>query len=367
MFSRRERPDPTAAIQSRRKIVKMPSQRPARNFRNQLATTTPIFVIVCLATACLATTLMQAQGVAPVNQNVNQIAILHWYPVNRIPLVLSLANSGAGTPEMVAFDGSQMLVTTTTSTVLGCRTAGETVATAGQENCSGAADSGSAASWLAYDGARVWTVNSASNTVTVFPPNRYGTNTFTVGTNPQGIAFDGGNIWVANSGSNTVTKLGAYLGGLKGTFAVGTAPVGVAFDGVNIWVANSGSNNVTKLRAMDGTVMGTFSVGTTPIGVAYDGANIWVANSGSSSVTKINASTGTVLGTFTVGAGPYALAYDGANIWVTCRSGNSVYELLASTGAVLQTINLAGGPQGVAFDGTSIWVTIPSINSIAKF
>jgi hypothetical protein len=343
--------------------VKTPSQHPARSFRKQLATATPIFAILCLAT-----TLIQAQGVAPVNQNVNQIATLHWYPVNRIPAVFSLGSGSAyGTLGMLAFDGARMLVTTSSGEVLGCPTGGEAFQTPNDLNCETALPTENAGgSWLAYDGVRVWTVKSASNTVNVYPPNQYGGQTFAVGTNPQGIAFDGGNIWVANSGSNTVTKLGASLGGLKGTFAVGTAPVGVAFDSFSIWVANSGSNNVTKLRTSDGTVLGTFAVGTAPMGVAYDGANIWVANSGSSSVTKLRASDGTVLGTFTVGAGPYALAYDGANIWVTCRTGNSVYELLASTGAVEQTIAMPAAPQGVAFDGTSIWVTLPSINSLAK-
>lgn len=351
--------------------MKTPSQRPAQSLRKRFAATSPIFVIVRLATAWLATTLMQAQGVAPVNQNVNQIAILHWYPVNRIPAVIPLVGQGDAAPQMLAFDGSQMVMTTNMSVAIGCKTGGEfsqnpNEGLPGEELCAIDLSTGTPASWLAYDGARLWFSNSANNTVTVWPPNRYGEQTFAVGTNPQGIAFDGGNIWVANSGSNTVTKLGASLGGLKGTFAVGTAPVGVAYDSVNIWIANSGSNNVTKLRPSDGTVLGTFTVGTAPMGIAYDGANIWVANSGSSSVTKLNASTGAVLGTFTVGAGPYALAYDGANIWVTCRTGNSVYELQASTGAVEQTIAMPASPQGVAFDGTSIWVTLPSITSLAK-
>src|SRR5208282_5203090 len=109
--------------------MKTLSQRPARSVRSQLAASS-ILVI-----ACLATTLMQAQGVAPVNQNVNQIAILHWYPVNRIPAVLSLSDYGAGAPQMLAFDGGQMIVTTTTSTVLFCTTSGVGVQSAGELNC----------------------------------------------------------------------------------------------------------------------------------------------------------------------------------------------------------------------------------------
>jgi hypothetical protein len=71
------------------------------------------------------------------------------------------------------------------------------------------------------------------------------------------------------------------------TFSVGTNPNGVAFDGVNIWVANSHSNNVTKLRASDGLTIGTFSVGTAPYGVAFDGASIWVTNMNTNTVSKL--------------------------------------------------------------------------------
>src|ERR1700674_1205195 len=69
------------------------------------------------------------------------------------------------------------------------------------------------------------------------------------------MPFDGANIWVASGSS--VVKLRASDGTSQNTFSVGTQAEGVAFDGTNIWVANFGSNSVTELRARDGTTVGT--------------------------------------------------------------------------------------------------------------
>ena len=69
---------------------------------------------------------------------------------------------------------------------------------------------------------------------------------FAVGTNPYAVAFDGANIWVVNTASSNVTKLLASTGATLGTFPVGTNPIAIAFDGANIWVANTGSNTVSK-------------------------------------------------------------------------------------------------------------------------
>ena len=70
---------------------------------------------------------------------------------------------------------------------------------------------------------------------------------FNVGNYPSGVAFDGAKIWVVNYASDTVNKLRASDGDLQGTFNVGDRPRGVAFDGANIWVANSNDNTVSKL------------------------------------------------------------------------------------------------------------------------
>lgn len=339
------------------------SQHMDHNLPKHLA----IAAAVC-AVVGMATSLLGAQEVTTVNQNLNHIATLRWYSA-RSPVLFDVSDQGSVVPQMLAFDGSEIVATTNTSELLRC------VLSAMQFNfglnwacgLDGFANSGTAATWLAYDGVRLWFANSVNDTVTVSPPGRFGATTFTVGKNPQGIAFDGFSIWVANSGSNTVTKLGSNYGTVQGTFPVGTTPTGVAFDGANIWVANSGSNNVTKLRAVDGAVLGTFSVGTAPIGVAFDGANVWVTNSGSNNVTKLRASDGTVLGTFSVGANPYGIVYDGANIWVACKGASKVYKLEASTGHVLTTVCLPGGPQGLAFDGTYVWATLPSAGIVAKF
>jgi hypothetical protein len=124
------------------------------------------------------------------------------------------------------------------------------------------------------------------------------TTNFTVGQQPYGVAFDGANIWTANSADGTVTKLRAADGAVLGTFKVGNTPYGVTCDGANMWVSNSGDGTVTKLRESDGKVLGTFKVGSSPFWMAFDGEDIWVANSGEGTVSKVRTSDGKVLGAF---------------------------------------------------------------------
>src|SRR5450432_2461130 len=97
-------------------------------------------------------------------------------------------------------------------------------------------------------------------------------HSFTVGQDPIDVCFDGANIWAVNSASNSVTKLRASDGFNLGTFPLGSYPIYVIYDGANIWVSNEGDNTVSKLQASDGTLLGTFPV-TAPNGVAFDGAN----------------------------------------------------------------------------------------------
>jgi hypothetical protein len=191
---------------------------------------------------------------------------------------------------------------------------------------------------------------------------RWYSQTFPVGTSPEGVVFDGTNIWVANyggsPGAGSVTELLASSGAVVGTFPIAGNPYGLAFDGTNIWVANNvSSGTVIKLLASTGAVVGTYSVGSFPVEVAFDGTNIWVTNNSGSSVTKLLASTGAVVGTYSVGSFPVGVAFDGTNIWVASTSGQSVTKLLASTGAVVGTYPIPPcQATGVVFDGINIWV-----------
>jgi YVTN family beta-propeller protein len=222
---------------------------------------------------------------------------------------------------------------------------------------------------VAFDGTNIWVTNQGSNTVTKLQASTGGVvGTYSVGSNPAAVAFDGTNIWVTNAGSQSVTKLLASTGATVGTYPVGSNPLGVAFDGTNIWVTNAGSSTVTRLQASTGSVVGTTPVGTNPVGVAFDGTNIWVANQGSNTVTKLQASTGGVVGTYTVGNAPNGVAFDGTNIWVTNVGGSTgtVTELLASTGATVGTYTGFSTALAVAFDGTNIWVTNAGSNNVTK-
>jgi DNA-binding beta-propeller fold protein YncE len=85
---------------------------------------------------------------------------------------------------------------------------------------------------IAFDGTDIWVANFDSSNVTELQASTGKLlGTFAAGTNPEGVAFDGANVWVANYGSNKVTKLRASDGTVLGAFAAGTNPWGVAFDG----------------------------------------------------------------------------------------------------------------------------------------
>jgi hypothetical protein len=72
-------------------------------------------------------------------------------------------------------------------------------------------------------------------------------NKFAVGNSPVGVAFDGANIWVVNFAGNSVTQLASSNGAALGTFSVGGGPEEIAFDGANIWVVNVNDSTVSKL------------------------------------------------------------------------------------------------------------------------
>jgi collagen type VII alpha len=294
--------------------------------------------------------LMGPQGPSGMSLREFRAALLQWYPQNY---------AVGGTPETVAFDGTNVWVANGAS-----NTVTKLLASSGAVVGSYAVGSGPLG--VAFDGVNIWVTNFYSNTVTeLLASTGAVVGTFAVGSGPEGAAFDGTNIWVANSNASTVTKLLAITGAVVGTYAVGVSPTALAFDGINIWVANN-SGNVTKLQASTGAVVGTYPAGTNQLGLAFDGTNIWVTNYNSSSVTKLLASTGAVVGVYTVGSSPIGVAFDGTNIWVANQFSANVTKLLASTGAVVGTSAAGSGPHGVAFDGTNIWVTNQFDNTVTK-
>ena len=186
---------------------------------------------------------------------------------------------------------------------------------------------GSAASGIAFDGARVWTANAVGDSVSIITPSA--------------------------SLPWTVTNVTTGFDGL----------VGIVFDGANIWVTSQNQDKLFKLDA-SGAILQTVTVGTDAQYAVFDGSNIWVPNYDSNSISVVRASTGSVLATLTGNglAGPAVAAFDGQRVLVTNNAGNGVTLWKAADLTAITSISTGAGsaPWGACSDGTSFWIAFDS-------
>lgn len=180
---------------------------------------------------------------------------------------------------------------------------------------------------IAYDGLRIWTANSGSQSiapsVSMVTFNPVTVKTISTGfSHPFGIVYDGGSVWVTDPGDHTIKRLDSS-GNVIQTVGVGTGPLYPAFDGTNLWVPSFNSSSVSVVRAtggLAGTVLATLTGNglDSPIQAAFDGERILVTNQNGNSVSLWKASDLTPIGTFSTGPStlPYGVCSDGLNFWI---------------------------------------------------
>ena len=181
---------------------------------------------------------------------------------------------------------------------------------------------------LAFDGARLWTVNN-NNSVSIInvqgsPPYPVTTPATAFG-NPSGILFDGANIWVADGGNEQLYKLDAS-GAIIQSVAVGAGARSPLFDGANIWVQNRSINSVSVVQASTGAVTAVLSGDLTnqlfgPDGAAFDGERVLVSNLSAPGVTLLKAADLSFIAAISTGAStltdvPGRPCSDGINFWL---------------------------------------------------
>jgi hypothetical protein len=287
--------------------------------------------------------------------NPQQVALLKWYPAIQTPISFSVGNA----PLDIAFDGANMWVVNgaddTVSVLRASDGAHVMTPTVGDVPVA-----------IAFDGANMWVVNNSEGTVSVLRASDGAhVMTPTVGNYPGDIAFDGANMWVTNGADGIVSVLRASDGAHVMTPTVDGAAC-IAFDGTNMWVMNGSDGTVSVLRAGDGAHVMTPTVGSDSIGIAFDGANMWVANPLSDTVTVLRASDGIRVMTLDVGDYPWGIAFDGANMWVTNNWDGTVSVLRASDGAHVMTVAVGRYPHQMAFDGANMWVTNFGSDTVSK-
>ncbi len=192
---------------------------------------------------------------------------------------------------------------------------------------------GNDARGITFDGARIWTANRASGSVSIVTPGLstpYTVTTVTAGfTGPFTPLYDGANVWVTDNTAGTLLKLDSN-GAILQTVTVGTFPANPVFDGNNIWVPNFNSNSVTVVRASNGAVLTTLTGNglNHPLTAAFDGQRILVTNSnfGAEGVSLWKAADFNPLGFTPTGAStsPDGACSDGVNFWVTLEVSNQL-------------------------------------------
>jgi hypothetical protein len=210
---------------------------------------------------------------------------------------------------------------------------------------------------------RIYVINPTA------PPGSVTTLTGDLGSFPLGLAFDGSRIWTVNTGGVSIVNLNPVsVTAVSAGFSVTN---GILYDGANIWVTDSGGSGTLKKLDEDGNVIQTVQVGNFPVTAVFDGANIWVPNFSASTVTVVRAATGRVLATLTGNGlnGPVAAAFDGERILVTNRAGNSVslWKAADLTPLGLVTTGANSEPFGVCSDGLNFWVTLSGADKLARF
>ncbi|HEV2615042.1 MAG TPA: YncE family protein, partial [Candidatus Acidoferrales bacterium] len=190
-----------------------------------------------------------------------------------------------------------------------------------------------------------------------------------IGLNPIGVAIDSdlGEALVTNQGAidsagnctgpGSVSVVNLSSISVTNTFSVGTCPEGVAVLprlGLGV-IANNGSNDATVVDYVNNAVAATVPVGTSPAGVAIqpDSAATVVANSGSNTVSEFTIGGGNVQPvTIPVDQRPFGISIDPIDdlFAVTATTQNTVDIVNLTSHFIVGRLNNFEVPSDVAFD-----------------
>ena len=161
------------------------------------------------------------------------------------------------------------------------------------------------------------------------------------------------------TGTGTVSVVNLSSIAVTNTFSVGTCPEGVAVLprlGLGV-VANNGSDNATVVDYVNSAVTATVSVGTSPAGVAIDpdtGATI-IANTGSNTISEFTIGSGGSpgsAGSVPVDQGPFGVSIDPIDhlLAVTATTQNTVDIVDLGTHFLTGRLNNFEDPSDATFD-----------------
>jgi len=142
---------------------------------------------------------------------------------------------------------------------------------------------------LAFDGSRIWTVQSGTQFIPIPPyplksvaivtPGSWEVQTITTGfTDPGALVFDGTNMWVTENTPPTLLRLDPS-GAVVQSVPIGPGGgeiIRPVFDGANIWVPNPAGQTVIVVRASTAEIIATLAAPQAGPSASFDGARVLV-------------------------------------------------------------------------------------------
>ena len=239
--------------------------------------------------------------------------------------------------------------------------------------------------WVAIspDGRHAYTVNAASNTVSVIDTasNKVISTVSVPGAARVAVTPDGRHAYVTScpdcgpTSQGSVSVIETATNKVTATFPAGLGPFGVASspDGRYIYVTDRNSGSISVINTTNNTVIATIRVGTFPTAVAVspDGRYVYVTNASGPTVSVIDTHNNTVTATISAGSGAFSVAVspDGRHTYVTDLH-NSVAVIDTTSNTVTTTIPIGqGGSRTFAVtvspNGRHAYVTNNTSNTVS--
>ncbi len=190
-----------------------------------------------------------------------------------------------------------------------------------------------------------------------------------LGFEPQSIAFDGAKLWTINrNGSVSLIQPGATLPWTTTNLSPGIDyGRAILFDGQNMWISDPAVGKIHKMDST-GAILTSYTVADGVGALLFDGENLWVTTCCGLQVLRRSDAAGLAFLQDPLLTNPSFLAFDGQR--VLALSGNSDGAALwnAATLQLIRATSLGTGtnPQGVASDGIDFWVTLGN-GQLARF
>ncbi|HEY1252575.1 MAG TPA: S-layer homology domain-containing protein [Thermoanaerobaculia bacterium] len=190
---------------------------------------------------------------------------------------------------------------------------------------------------------------------------------------PISIAFDGARLWTANGDSRSIsiTTPGPTLP--WSTTTVNPPDLGetfyLTFDGAHMWVTATNQQFVEFDEAGNILRSVPLDFGSNLGKPVFDGANFWIPDFGHNAVIVVRASDGTVVTTLTAAemVTPTIAAFDGTRVLVSCTDGVFLWNAADLTPIGFTPTGAASSPYGSSSDGINFWIPLEGIDQLVRF